>query len=189
MLRRRLLDPPHRRGDLVNRAWRWTKDGLAVAVRGREGQMIWENLRKEGTESVLSLSDSICCGKLCNLFKWGSMFSEHDCRITHSHMNEQTNCQSSFHLQFTELQLLFLSHKETASSINVPNILEWKTKLIQWLFLFNNKKKAFQMWQCAALMMEERNNFLFCHFNNKLLECKTSKSQLVFSVVFDTLFK
>lgn len=161
MLRRRLLDPPHRRGDLVNRAWRWTKDGLAVAVRGREGQMIWENLRKEGTESVLSLSDSICCGKLCNLFKWGSMFSEHDCRITHSHMNEQTNCQSSFHLQFTELQLLFLSHKETASSINVPNILQWKTKLIQWLFLFNNKKRPFKCDDVLLLWWRNGITFYF----------------------------
>lgn len=31
----RLLDPPHRRGDLVSTAWRWIKDGLAMAVQGQ----------------------------------------------------------------------------------------------------------------------------------------------------------
>ena len=80
MRSQRLLDPPHRRGDLVSTAWRWIKGGLAMAVRGREGQIgsggcSRKNQRKEGIQRW-------CChcvmvfvaGIFCNLFKWESLF-------------------------------------------------------------------------------------------------------------------
>lgn len=81
MLSQRLLDPPHRRGDLVSTAWRWIKDWLAMAVRGRKAQMDRGMQQKElckggNRESVLSLCDGVCCGKLCNLFKWVPVCSQ-----------------------------------------------------------------------------------------------------------------
>lgn len=72
-LSHRLLDPPHRRGDLVTTTWRWIKGRLAMVVRGREGQMGLGMQQKEWArremESTLSFCDRVCCGKLTNLFK------------------------------------------------------------------------------------------------------------------------
>lgn len=53
MLSQRLLDPPHRRGDLVSTTWRWIKSRLAMVVTGMEAQICWEMAaEKEGVERV-----------------------------------------------------------------------------------------------------------------------------------------
>lgn len=60
----RVLDPPHRRGDLVSIAWLWIKDWLAMAVGGKEGHVgsrmqfrdcvviVWQNLQRKIVQFV-----------------------------------------------------------------------------------------------------------------------------------------
>lgn len=155
MLSQRLLDPPHRRGDLVSTAWRWIKDGLAMAGRGREGQMVWGMQQKESQEerngeSVLSLCGSICCGKLCNLFKSGSLLWERGCRITFNRHSISLSEPEAWANRQTTPQ--FNADSETTSMVisgNLqPNSIIWlRNDLVSnifWFLLF--KYEHFLSW-------------------------------------------
>lgn len=79
-------------------AWKWIKDGLAVALRGRGGQIIWEEAAErivkkgQNRESVFCYCVSGVCRKLCNLFKCEALllsgglcqidFKAHQSRLT-----------------------------------------------------------------------------------------------------------